>query len=355
MTEENPSSSLIGKLAEEADSVIGTASGRSGQLDELSVDDSILVFPADLGDDKSTNGILNWVEFTSFSKSNGSISSTVKKIGKNFGFGGDDTKQTDESNSELKQTENELESILNKSAGDNGFKSEEELIADSRLGRADSKPGNTISLYLPGGIEYSDGLQYEEVGFAGIKNLSSASATTGVAALGLLRKAAGVADKAAGLLGQESLNAGRALSAELGVVVNPRKEQMFNGIDMRTFSFNFTFIPRNEKEAESMQKIIKCFRFHAHPELSANSAFFNFPSEFDIKFKTFDFSNPSEAVKENPTLPKIGRCFIDKITTNYTPDDVYHAFKNGVPPKVTLGLSFKEAEYITRNHVNQGF
>jgi len=354
MTEENPSSSFIGKLAEEADSVIGTASGKSGQLDELSVDDSILVFPSDLGDAKSTNGILNWVEFTSFSKENGSISSVVKKIGNAVGFGGGDEKnQTDEANSELKETQSLIDKFTD--GGSTKKANQQEVISDSRLGRAESSPGNTISLYLPGGIEYSDGLQYEEVGFAGIKNLSSASATIGTASLGLLRKAAGVADKAAGLLGQESLNAGRALSAELGVVVNPRKEQMFNGIDMRTFSFNFVFIPRNEKEAESMQKIIKCFRFHAHPELSANSAFFNFPSEFDIKFKTYDFSTPSEAVKENPTLPKIGRCFIDKISTNYTPDDVYHAFKNGVPPKVTLSLSFKEAEYITRNHVNQGF
>ena len=109
-----------------------------------------------------------------------------------------------------------------------------------------------------------------------------------VSALGALKKLAGVADKAAGALGQESINSEAAISAELGVVMNPRKEQMFQGIDMRTFAFNFVFIPRNEEEAETVAKIIKVFRFHAYPELSANSAFFNFPSEFEIKYRTFD-------------------------------------------------------------------
>ena len=341
-------------LVGEVDSVIGSGGGRSGQLDHLNVDDSILTYPIDLGQADSTNGILNWVEFTSFTKNNGSISSIVNKVKSNFGFGGGEQEQSDETNSEVKETEGLLDKFKSSNfAG--GAKSQEEVIADSRLGKADSTIGNTISLYLPGGMEYNDGFQYEEVGFAGIKNLSNLSAAGGVAALGALTKLAGVADKAAGVVGQESLNAGRALSAELGVVVNPRAEQLFNGLDMRTFSFNFTFIPRNEKEAESMQKIIKAFRFHAHPELSNNGAFFNFPSEFDIKFKSYDFSRPDEPAIDNPTLPKIARCFIDKITTNYTPDDVYHAFKNGVPPKITLALSFKEAEVITRNHVERGF
>ena len=162
-----------------------------------------------------------------------------------------------------------------------------------------------------------------------------------------------MADKVGGALGQESLNAGAAISAELGVVVNPRKEQMFQGIDMRTFAFNFVFIPRNEEEAETVAKIIKVFRFHAYPELSANSAFFNFPSEFEIKYRTFD--RDSNSAQDNPILPKMNRCFLDNITTNYTPDDVYYAFRNGMPPKITLSLSFKEAEYITRQHVNEGF
>ena len=114
---------------------------------------------------------------------------------------------------------------------------------------------------------------------------------------------------------------------------------MFQGIDRRTFAFNFVFIPRNEEEAETVAKIIKVFRFHAYPELSANSAFFNFPSEFEIKYRTFD--RDSNSAQDNPILPKMNRCFLDNITTNYTPDDVYYAFRNGMPPKITLSLSIQ--------------
>ena len=169
----------------------------------------------------------------------------------------------------------------------------------------------------------------------------------------MLKKLGGAVDKGAGAIGLENLSTGAAIQAEMGIVANPRKEQMFQGVDMRTFAFNFVFIPRNRSEAETVANIIKTFRSHAHPALSANSAFFNFPSEFEIKYRVFD--KEAGAVKDNPVVPRINRCFLESISTNYTPDDVYYAFDNGMPPKITLSLSFKEAEYITRQHVNEGF
>lgn len=350
-----PEASFIfdaGRAAADAvsDQVVGGQGGRSGRLN--SVGSGLLQYPSDLGSPDSTNGIINWIQFNIFFKENGSLDQTVTKLEGAFGSLAD-TIQSDESNSEVQQIEQIQQGILGGAGADQS--NQQSVIADSRLGEAKTQTGDTIALYLPGGIQYEDGFNYEDVGFAGIKNISNLSAARGAIALGALQKLGGVVDKAAGIVGQESLNTGQALSAQLGVVVNPRKEQMFQGVNFRTFSFNFTFIPRSLEEAETVKNIIRTFRFHAYPELSQNGAFFNFPSEFEIKFMTADLSTPSEMQKENKSLPKISRCFIDKISTNYTPDEIYYAFNNGMSPKITLELSFKEAEVMTRNHISEGY
>ena len=48
-------------------------------------------------------------------------------------------------------------------------------------------------------------------------------------------------------------------------------EVIFEKVGMRTFSYNFTFSPRNADETEDVQKIIKMFRFHMLPELKAQT------------------------------------------------------------------------------------
>jgi len=365
MAEENSSFSVGENLdlaSNEIDSLFAS-SRRSGSLNSIT-NGKPLYYPSDLlaadnPNAKNTNGIVSWLEFRIFFKQNGSLSSVVKKTKSAIGgivadvAGGiNDYTQTDETEGETAQTI--LENLQFSDDEIQKAIATENVTSDTRLAKGTEETNDSIFLYVPGGIQYDDNMRYEEVGFAGIKNLSNVSANAGTVALGVLKKLAGTVDKAAGALGQESLNTEQAISAELGVVMNPRKEQIFQGIDMRSFVYNFTFIPRNQDEAKTVADIIKVFRFHAYPELSANSAFFNFPSEFEIKHRVFD-KTAGGAVKDNPIVPKLNRCFLEKISTNYTPDDVYYAFKNGMPPKITLSLSFKEAEYITRQHVNEGF
>ena len=353
---ENPPSSTNGNMISDAAKKVDglfASSRRSGSMNSVT-DGTPLYYPSDLlaadnPNSENTNGIINWLEFRMFFKQNGGLESVVNKVSSAIGFGGqDDTKQSSETEGEVEQTQKEIGKYF-----DFDPKDAAPVTSDTRLSKGTESTNDSIFLYVPGGIEYNDSINYEETALAGIKNLSSASATASTVALGGLRKLAGMADKVGGALGQESLNTGAAISAELGVVMNPRKEQLFQGINMRTFSFSFVFIPRNEDEAKTVAEIIKVFRFHAHPELSANSAFFNFPSEFEIKYRTYN--RDTNSVEDNPIVPKINRCFLDSIATNYTPDDVYYAFRNGMPPKITLTLSFKEAEYITRQHVNEGF
>ena len=75
------------------------------------------------------------------------------------------------------------------------------------------------------------------------------------------------------------------LNKAFGQADNPYMEVLFDKMALRTFTYNFTFAPRNEDETFDVQKIIQMFRFHMAPELQgAQSRFLTLPSEFDIHY-----------------------------------------------------------------------
>lgn len=337
--------------AKEVDSVIGKENGRSGKLNNRNVN---LVFPSDVGKHDSGNGIMNWIQFTTYFKENGSLSGFIQNL---FEFGEGETSKT---NPEIAATLSETSqfSTAGNAQGIYDFianlaEGASPAIADSRLSRATSKDGDQISIYLPGGIQFSDQLNYEETSFAGLKSLTNINTFKAVSQINTLRKLAGMVDNVASFVGQETLNLGQAISAELGVIVNPRAEQMFQGVAFRSFTLNFNLIPRSKEEAKTAGEIIKTFRFHAYPELSSTGAFYNVPSEFGIKF--LSYHPVSGLVTENKSIPKLKRCFLEKIDTNYTPDEVYNSFRDGSPIRVEISLGFRESQCITRNDVEGGY
>lgn len=340
----------------EDNTILGSQGGRSGRLNNLGLS---LRFPDDLGqlNSESADGIIHWVEFTTYYKPNGSLTSIVNKVARSvsntLGDLGSQFSATGLTSavSNFLDANSETVEVSNQT----GFGTRSFSNRNTRLSRATQQAQDSASIYLPGEIQFTDQINYSDVGFAGIKNLASASAFSSVSRINLLRKLGGIVDKAASIVGQESLNTGQAISAELGVVVNPRKEQMFQGVSFRSFDFKFNLFPRTKKEAATAANLIKMFRFHAYPELSQNGAFLNFPSEFGIKFMSADLTGELPKWKENNNLPFLHRCFLEKIDTNYTPDQIFRSFEDGFPVRVEISLSFKESQYVTRNDVDRGY
>ena len=349
-------------LLSQIDNALKDSIRKSGAFNSLSSTGTPLFYPYDLlrsDTDSNEKEIVNWLEFRVFTKESSGLEGIYRKIA-------DSTREVegldDFSEEEvLSVALNELKGDTKQRLREDGPYTDEykeklakELVEkDTRIGRATEKSRDSIYLYVPGELQFSDGFEYEQTSFSAIKNIGTATATKGVIAIGGLRKLAGFADKASSLLGESEINAGGAIAQSLGVVLNPRKEQTFKGVESRSFSFKFTFAPRNEKEAITAANIVKTFRFHAYPELSSNSAFLHLPSEFELKFRTYD---PLDGmITTNPVLPKIGRCYLQKVSTDYTPNGVMNSFKNGIPPKFNLEVTFVETEIITRQHVYLGY
>lgn len=223
-------------------------------------------------------------------------------------------------------------------------------------------------LYMPASVTYSEGASWaaEELGAVGnmisqglrakgggIKDLLS---NFGAGAAGNLAKAATVGISAAaagvsGILGAGAMLGG--LSSGLGhagrVATNPYAEQMFSGVDFRTFTFEFTFVATNLEEYREVKNIIKMFRFHSRPSyaIGGSDGIYSYPNEFGIYFKTMK----NGKYINNVHLPRLHQCVCTKVDTNFTPDSQWLAHPDGEPISISLSLGFTETKKNTQQEI----
>lgn len=140
---------------------------------------------------------------------------------------------------------------------------------------------------------------------------------------------------------------GGQLSAKLRIAANPKKEQVFKGLDFRTFTFDYQFFPRDESEAKMVLDIIKTFKFHMHPEFKSKNHFvWIYPDEFDIVY----FHNN----EENKSIHRHTSCVLQDMNVNYTPNGSFTAFENGMPTQINMQLTFKELLLLSKEQIDRG-
>lgn len=142
------------------------------------------------------------------------------------------------------------------------------------------------------------------------------------------------------------------LSATTG---NPKKEQIFQGVDFRNFTFEYKFMPRSAAEAAKVQNIIRLFKLHQHPEFSPTdgSYLYLYPSEFDIRYYHRD--SPTSEWTENLNIHRHTSCVLSTMTVNYGDAGVYSSFVDGHPTQISLTLQFKELALLTKENIQHGF
>lgn len=149
------------------------------------------------------------------------------------------------------------------------------------------------------------------------------------------------------IAGEKVLDAKAVTEKLTRSAMNPRKEQLFKNVGFRKFNFQWTLVPKNQKEAETILNIIKEFKFHMHPELTPGGFFYVYPSEFDMKFYF--------AGVENTALSKISTCVLTDLKVNYTPNSEFVTYKDGMPDSIQLTLAFTELELLTKERIEKGY
>lgn len=134
-----------------------------------------------------------------------------------------------------------------------------------------------------------------------------------------------------------------AIELQTGKIPNPFKQQLFKGMNFRSFAYTFKFIPRNPAELTSTYEIISTFRKHMHPEQTGDF-FIMYPSTFEIEYQYRG--------KTNKWLTKIADCALVNMKVDFGAGGALTTFQNtgGAPTEITVEMQFRELALITREH-----
>jgi len=230
---------------------------------------------------------------------------------------------------------------------------------------------DAIALYMPDTLQYTYAQSYDQLSLGG--ELGGQALAAGASAAEAFKSESGIAalsSAGASLLKSGSLFVGKKISetagslgvgagtaqvgftAAFGAVQNPMLEMIYKSPNFRSFQFDFSFYPRDEREALEVQRIIERLRFHQAPELAKGAGGFLIPpSEFDIKFYY--------GGHQNPNIPPISTCILTSIDVNYAPngfssyeipgENAPALGRTGMPVAIQLLLQFQETSYLTKN------
>ena len=135
-----------------------------------------------------------------------------------------------------------------------------------------------------------------------------------------------------------------------GKVITPKLELMFKGVGRRSFSYEFNFIPKSEKEAIEVEKIVKEFKLQMSADFAGGGVQgqrrMTIPSNFDIEYMYKG--------QGNKHLHKISTCVLEKMDVTYG-GDKFVAYAGGRPQSTKISLSFSEMEIITKKRIEDNY
>ena len=240
---------------------------------------------------------------------------------------------------------------------------------------------DTVLLPVPDDIQYKDGPKWEgkDIGILGrfapevaatIGGGDSAAITDSIQTFARVGKV-GLIKSMIKKLGADP----NAVTQNInGKIANPYTEQVFGGIQLRDFQFNWKLVPRNRSEQRSIERIIKYLRRAALPDTSetfgagggfidtlggeefggnATDRWLTVPNLFNLRWKQGGDGS------EISSLPKIKKCICTNIDVNYTPDNVWATHLDGsnqpAPVAIELRIGFGETEIIKSSDVGAGY
>jgi len=169
----------------------------------------------------------------------------------------------------------------------------------------------------------------------------------------------GTADVVQGLA--SSIAAGSNISKfrnnVLGTIRNPFQFVTYSGPDFRNYSMNWTLIPSNQGEAQSIHEIVKFFKRSVVPgvDSSGSAFFFTMPPVFGIEMRISKIGGKVDAGLGY--VQKFAKSVLTSVEVDYNgmgaivPTFTY----DGRPSATKLTLSFQETTLITDTMVDEGY
>jgi hypothetical protein len=142
---------------------------------------------------------------------------------------------------------------------------------------------------------------------------------------------------------------GRNLDAGFGATINPKAALYFEGVEMKTHTFNWTFAPASERESTILKDIgntIKKNILPSYGSLTGAEQFrflLNYPSVLDIFFLGVDQSY----------FLHYKTCMVQQFNIDFTPQGIA-LLKGGKPAMVNMNMGVIESDIHTSEDYDDG-
>ena len=238
-------------------------------------------------------------------------------------------------------------------------------------------PELVMKLYFPQALQMNDNVSYENVGLgisgaAGLQVANSAgNAGSAISAMvsetmSSLGSIFGYGNNVGSAAEGEAARvaAARFVSAISGVLtsgqqaaaglalqvkVNPNTRSIFNGVNVRNFTFQYDFHPTSEREQQIVKDIIYHFRREMYPAtippIGPQNSFplgYKFPNLFEIKFRVKN---------RDIDMPQPLYCFLRDVSTSYNPNSMsFH--EDGQAVNIQMSLAFQEFRALNKADID---
>ena len=247
--------------------------------------------------------------------------------------------------------------------------------AEERIGVI-KKPIANILLPIPQSIQDSNGVKWGEdslnpfasrglgaaIKMQGSENLNELIETARNEALSLATDVSNTGRSLSNLFfGSKIVNAlgGNTsfqglISRTTGQVLNPNLELLFNGVTLRSFSFDFDLSPRDQKEAAVITRIIRKFKQNMSAKGGSSSGsidngnglFISSPNVFQIKYQT--------GTEDHKYLNQFKPMALLNMSVNYTGSGTYATYEDTSPVHYKMNLQFQELDPIYAEDYDTG-
>ena len=210
----------------------------------------------------------------------------------------------------------------------------------------------TVILPIPGGIQDGVGVGYGDIRMTPLDmekdNIALTTVSEGFTAG--ITEAGRAAQNVAGAFGDNkkalaAVIAGMAaggqdlLTRTTGAIANPNMELLFNGPELRTFSFQFLLAPRSQEEAKTLIQILRFFKQGMAPIRTKSRLFLKSPHTFQLSYR-------NSKGQDHKYLNKFKECALANFGVNYTPNGNYSTYEDGVMTAYQMTMTYRELNPI---------
>ena len=130
------------------------------------------------------------------------------------------------------------------------------------------------------------------------------------------------------------------LALQRGQIYNPNIELLYQGPNLRSFNFDYTFVPKSPGETAAINSII--LEFKKASSAQASGGMLKVPNVWRVTYMTRGVQNPYMNAFKKAAL-------LGVTVQHNNGTDMHHSFGDGMPVVTSLQLQFQEVDIILRD------